>query len=135
MASEGVYRWGTLRGVARGAQGGGWLPVKNYTTNIYRISPEELEKWDGPYLQENYVSGRHNCWACRFQHCTLFTIPDGPHKGFVGEEPEYEQFAALGPLIGNTDVTEAIVLANECDRLGFENNETRLADRDDDGML
>ena len=123
VAREGVYRWGTLRGVARGAQGGGWLPVKNYTTNIYRISPAELEKWDGPYLQENYVSGRHNCWACRFQHCTLFTVPEGPHKGFVGEEPEYEQFAVFGPLIGNTDVTEAIVLANECDRLGFENNE------------
>ena len=123
VAQEGVYRWGTLRGVAQGAQGGGWLPVKNYTTSIYNISPEELEKWDGPYLQENYVSGRHNCWACRFQHCTMFTIPEGPYKGFVGEEPEYEQFAAFGPVIANTDVTAAIVLANECDRLGFENNE------------
>lgn len=123
VASEGVYRWGTLRGVARGAQGGGWLPVKNYTTNVYNISPEELEKWDGPYLQANYVSGRHNCWACRFNHCTIFTIPDGPYKGFVGEEPEYEQFAAFGPVIGNTDVAAAVVLANECDRLGFENNE------------
>jgi aldehyde:ferredoxin oxidoreductase len=41
----------------------------------------------------------------------------------VGEEPEYEQFAAFGPIIGNTDVTAAIVLSNECDRLGFENNE------------
>jgi aldehyde:ferredoxin oxidoreductase len=123
VASEGVYRWGTLRGVARGARGGGWLPVKNYTTNIYNISPEEVEKWDGPYLQANYVSGRHNCWACRFHHCTIFTIPEGPYKGFVGEEPEYEQFAAFGPVIGNTDVAAAVVLANECDRLGFENNE------------
>ena len=123
-AQEGVYRWGTLRALARSArQGTGMLPVKNYTTDIYTISPEELEKWDGPYLQEHYVSGRHNCWACRFQHCAMFTIPEGPHKGFVGEEPEYEQFAAFGPLIGNTDVNEAIVLANECDRLGFENNE------------
>jgi len=120
---QGVYRWGTLRGVARGARGGGWLPVKNYTTNIYNIPPEEVEKWDGPYLQANYVSGRHNCWACRFSHCTMFTIPEGPYKGFVGEEPEYEQFAAFGPVIGNIDVTAAIVLANECDRLGFENNE------------
>jgi len=123
-AREGVYRWGTLRALARGTrQGTGTLPVKNYTTDIYTIPPEELEKWDGPYLQEHYVSGRHNCWACRFQHCSIFTIPEGPHKGFVGEEPEYEQFAAFGPLIGNTDVDEAIVLANECDRLGFENNE------------
>ena len=121
---EGVYRWGTLRGVARSTQGGtGTLPVKNYTTDIYNISPEDLEKWDGPYLQQHYVTGRHNCWACRFQHCTMFTIPEGPYKGFEGEEPEYEQFAAFGPAIGNTDVEAAIVLANECDRLGFENNE------------
>jgi len=123
-AREGVYRWGTLRSVARSTQGGtGTLPVKNYTTSIYKISPQELEKWDGPYLQDNYVSSRHNCWACRFQHCTMFTITEGPYKGFVGEEPEYEQFAAFGPAIANTDVTAAIVLANECDRLGFENNE------------
>ena len=121
---EGIYRWGTLRGVTRSTQSGdGMLPVKNYMTGIYKISPEELEKWDGPYLQENYVSGRHNCWACRFDHCTIFTVPDGPHKGFVGEEPEYEQFAAFGAVIGNTDVSGAVVLANECDRLGLENNE------------
>jgi aldehyde:ferredoxin oxidoreductase len=120
---EGVYRWGTLRGVASGAQGGGWLPVKNYTTNVYNIPSEAIETWDGPYLQERYVTGKHNCWACRFQHCTTFTIPDGPHAGYVGEEPEYEQFAAFGPVIGNTDVAAAVYLANECDRLGFENNE------------
>ena len=124
VAREGVYRWGTLRALARSTrEGSGTLPVKNYTTDLYIISPEELERWDGPYLQENYVSGRHNCWACRFQHCAMFTIPEGPYKGFVGEEPEYEQFAAFGPLIGNTDVDAAIVLSNECDRLGFENNE------------
>jgi aldehyde:ferredoxin oxidoreductase len=122
-AQQGVYRWGTLRGLARGAQGGGWLPVRNYTTNVYNISADRIETWDGPYLQERYVTGRHNCWACRFQHCTTFTIPDGPHAGYVGEEPEYEQFAAFGPVIGNTDVAEAVFLANECDRLGFENNE------------
>jgi aldehyde:ferredoxin oxidoreductase len=123
VASQGVYRWGTLRGVARNTREQRELPVRNYTTSIYDISPEKLEEWDGPYLQETYVSGRHNCWACRFQHCTMFTIKEGPYKGFVGEEPEYEQFAAFGPVIGNTDVEAAIVLANECDRLGFENNE------------
>jgi hypothetical protein len=34
----------------------------------------------------------------------IMTVPDGPYKGFVGEEPEYEDWAAWGPLIGNTDV-------------------------------
>ena len=124
VAREGITRWGTLRAIAKEARaGGGFLPVKNYTTSVYNISDEEVEMWDGPYLQEHYVTGRHNCWACSCQHCTTFTIPRGRHKGFVGEEPEYEQFAAFGPAIGNTDVDEAIVLSNECDRLGFENNE------------
>ncbi len=121
---EGMYRWGTLRGVARNASGKtGLLPVKNYTTNIYNISAEELEKWDGPYLQENYMQQRHNCWACRFNHCALFAIEDGPNKGFLGEEPEYEQFAAFGPQIGNTDVEGAMLLASDSDRLGLESNE------------
>ena len=120
---EGVYRWGTLRGVARGAREMGWLPVQNYTTDIYPISDEQLEEWDGPHLQARYASERHNCWRCSFQHCAIFTIKEGPYAGFEGEEPEYEQFAAFGPLIGGDDVEAAIVLANECDRLGMENNE------------
>ena len=120
---EGSYRWGTLRGVARGVDSYGWLPIKNYTTNIWDILPEELEKWDGPYIQEHYDPKRHSCWACRFTHCTQMTIPDGPRGGFVGEEPEYEQFAAFGPVIDNKDPREAFFLANQCDRLGFENNE------------
>ncbi len=121
---EGPYRWGTLRGVANGVtQGYGWLPIKNYTTNWWDISPEQVQKWDGPYLQEHYNPQRHSCWACRFNHCTRMTVPEGRHKGFVGEEPEYEQFAAFGPVIDNKDPAEAFFLANLCDRLGFENNE------------
>ena len=123
-AMEGIPRWGTLRGVAQFTRDPvGILPVKNYTTSISNIPPEKVEEWDAPHLQEHYVTGRHNCWGCSFDHCTMFTIPEGQHKGFVGEEPEYEQFAAFGPVIGNTDVDAAIVMSNECDRLGFENNE------------
>ena len=120
---DGVYRWGTLRGVAGGVDSFGWLPIKNYTTNVWDISPEKLETWDGPHIQEHYNPQRHSCWACRFRHCTTMTIPDGPHKGFVGEEPEYEQYAAFGPVINNEDAAEAFFLANQCDRLGLENNE------------
>ncbi|MBC7235959.1 MAG: hypothetical protein H5T69_08960, partial [Chloroflexi bacterium] len=121
---EGPYRWGTLRGVARGAEGYGWLPIKNYTTNEWDITPEQLQTWDGPYIQEHYSPRRNSCWACRYTHCTLMTLPEGSkHAGFVGEEPEYEQFAAFGPVIDNKDAAEAFYLANRCDRLGFENNE------------
>ena len=120
---DGTYRWGTLRGVTRGTKAYGWLPVKNYTTNLWDITPEQAETWDGPYLQENFSPQRHSCWACRFNHCTMLTVPEGKRKGFVGEEPEYEQFAAFGPVIDNKDSSEAFFLSNQCDRLGFENNE------------
>jgi len=120
---EGPYRWGTLRGVAGGVNSYGWLPVKNYTTNLWDISDEALAQWDGPYIQEHYSPRRHSCWACRYNHCTHMTVPDGPREGFIGEEPEYEQYAAFGPVIDNKDPREAFFLANQCDRLGFENNE------------
>ena len=53
----------------------------------------------------------------------MITITEGPFKGYVGEEPEYECFAAFGPVIGVTDVTAAIFLSNEADRLGMDANE------------
>lgn len=118
-----TFSWGTLLGVAAAAHLGTWLPVKNYTTSIYNITDEELEPWQAPNLRAYFQSKRHSCWACRFNHCGIATVPDGPYKGFVGEEPEYEQWAAFGPQIGNTDSLGAFILANECDRLGFENNE------------
>ena len=118
-----TFSWGTLLGVAAAAHLGTWLPVKNYTTSLYNIPDDVLEKWNGPYIREHYAPQRNSCWACRFHHCTLMTVPDGPYAGFEGEEPEYEQWAAFGPQIGNTDPLGAFVLSNENDRLGLENNE------------
>lgn len=116
-----TYLWGTLNGILRGT--GSYIPVKNYTTNIYDIDKEDLEKFGGPYIREHFQAKPHPCWACRMHHCHIVTIPDGPYAGFVGEEPEYEQFAAFGPAIGQTDVAAAIVMANEVDRLGMDTNE------------
>jgi len=121
IAREGVYKWGTLFGIARGF--GTYIPVKNYTTNIYDISEEELEKYGPEYIRGHFQPKPHPCWACKMHHCHLLTIPDGPYTGFVGEEPEYEQFAAFGPAIGQTDVAATIVMANEVDRLGMDTNE------------
>lgn len=114
---------GTLTGVFTNARGYGVLPVKNYSTSVWEIDDKLLETWNAPYIQANFAPQRDSCWACRFVHCTKMTIPEGRHKGFVGEEPEYEQFAAFGPVIDNRDVNEAVYLSNLCDRLGFENNE------------
>jgi aldehyde:ferredoxin oxidoreductase len=51
------------------------------------------------------------------------TVTEGPYTGFVGEEPEYEQVAAWGPQIGNTDLGAVVMLTREVDRLGLDCNE------------
>jgi len=121
VQKEGIYKWGTLAGIMRGA--GTYIPVKNYTTNVFDIDKDDLEKFGGPYIRSHFQAKPHPCWACQMHHCHMLTIPDGPYAGFVGEEPEYEQFAAFGPAIGQTDVAAAIVMANEVDRLGMDTNE------------
>lgn len=125
VAREGIYSWGTLNGITRNTIGNtGILPIKNYTTCIYDIEPEKLEKFGGPYIRSHFKPKPSPCWACRMHHCHMITITEGPFTGYVGEEPEYECFAAFGPVIGVTDVTAAIFLSNEADRLGIDCNET-----------
>ncbi|MBA7625008.1 putative oxidoreductase YdhV [subsurface metagenome] len=119
-----TYTWGTLMGIVTSATAGtGTLPVKNYTTCIYDIEPEKLEKFGGPYIRGNFKPKPAPCWACRMHHCHMITITEGPYTGMVMEEPEYEQFASWGPTIGQTDVTAAMMLSYEVDRLGVDTNE------------
>lgn len=116
------YNWGTLNGVVQLAPTG-MLPVKNYTTSIFDIDPARLEKFRGQYIRSHFQSKPKPCWACQMHHCHTIEIPDGPYAGYVGEEPEYEQLAAWGPVIGQTEIDRVIMLANEVDRFGLDNNE------------
>jgi len=63
------------------------------------------------------------CYMCRVAHVKEVTVTEGPYKGFVGEEPEYEQLAAWGPQIGNTALGAVVMLTREVDRLGMDCNE------------
>lgn len=103
--------------------GEGRLPIKNYTTNLWDISEEQIERFSEPSIRERYNPRPNACWACPATHCTMMTIPDGPYKGMEIEEPEYEQLAAMGPVIDVKDVDSAIALSGVCDRLGFDTNE------------
>lgn len=121
---RGTYEYGTLNAVHdRTLAGDGIVPVRNYSTNIYDIKPEDLERFHGPYIRSHYDPKPCPCWACRMHHCHMITLNEGPYKGYYGEEPEYECFATFGPVIGNTDATGAIYLSNELDRLGMDVNE------------
>jgi aldehyde:ferredoxin oxidoreductase len=57
----------------------------------------------------------------------MMTITEGPFKGLVTEEPEYEISAALGLNLGVDDVTAVMFRGNEADRLGIDCNETGWA--------
>ncbi|MFC1904210.1 aldehyde ferredoxin oxidoreductase family protein [Chloroflexota bacterium] len=116
------YYQGTLEGIQRLGDAG-HLPIKNYQTSIWDINHKDLQKFGYQHIRTYYKAKRRPCWACPAEHAHHLLIPEGPYAGLVTDEPEYEGFAAWGPLIGNTDVTAAIVLASEVDRLGFDANE------------
>ena len=115
---------GTIGGVHRNQlAGSGLLPVKNYSTNVWEVSEEALEKFSEPYLRGNFKPRRSPCWGCPANHSTMMTITEGPYTGMEVEEPEYEQMAAWGPVIDNKDAASAAMLSTVNDNLGFENNE------------
>jgi aldehyde:ferredoxin oxidoreductase len=100
----------------------GALPVKNYKTYDWGINDKEIDPFSEPHLRDKYQISRVPCWGCRLLHSTMFEIKGGKYKCKV-DEPEYEQMAAWGPVVGITDVEAAMMLSGLTDRLGFENNE------------
>lgn len=110
-----IYNWGTSRMVASLVKTG-MLPVKNYTTNLF----PEAESFS---TRGRFETTKFPCWACPSFHHMHTKVTEGPYAGFLGKEPEYEQNAAWGPQIGQTDPGATVVLANESDRLGFDCNE------------
>ncbi len=98
----------------------GVLPYKNLNSNII---PDEYLKLGGDYYREKFDLKREPCYACPSKHCHIVTVTEGPYTGFVGEEPEYELMAGMGPLIGNSDPGAAVVLADTLDRVGVDGNE------------
>lgn len=119
-----IHYFGTLNGIQKNYAIGN-LPIKNYSTCVWEVPEETINKFSGPYIREHY-SPKHSrpCWACPNHHCEVMTIPDGPHAGMEVEEPEYEQFSGLGPNLGIDDVSTVMVLSNLGDRLGLDVNET-----------
>jgi aldehyde:ferredoxin oxidoreductase len=113
-----IYEWGSGGGFSA-LYGIGCLPVKNYTTNIY----PEHERMNGQYMRTHFEVRAKPCYMCRIAHVKEVTVTEGPYKGFVGEEPEYELLAAWGPQIGNADLGAVVMLTKEVDRLGLDCNE------------
>jgi aldehyde:ferredoxin oxidoreductase len=117
-SSRMFYDSGTMNMVV-GAEKAGWLPVKNYTTNVF----PEVAGFMRQEYQQRWELEPMPCWACRMKHLHMVTIPEGKYAGFKGEEPEYEQWAAWGSQIGQVDPAAVVVLSVEADRLGLDANE------------
>ena len=114
-----LYKYGTGGGLSSGAQAG-WLPIKNYTTNIF----PEHEKINGQYLRTHFEVKPAPCFACRIHHVHSIRVTEGPYAGFEGEEPEYEGLAGMGSQIGVADAGSIVFLSNLADRLGMDVNES-----------
>jgi aldehyde:ferredoxin oxidoreductase len=112
------YQWGTGGGFSA-IHDMGALPVRNYATNLF----PEHEKMNGQYMRTHYKIKSQPCYQCHVAHVKEVEVTEGPYKGFVGEEPEYEQLAAWGPQIGNTELGAVVMLGREVDRLGIDCNE------------
>ncbi|MBW2091833.1 MAG: hypothetical protein JRI34_06875 [Deltaproteobacteria bacterium] len=120
--SRRLYEYGTL-GNYQAMEMIGALPIKNYTTNVYP-DKEKLKQFSPKYIRGRFEPKPNPCWACKMHHCHESTITEGPYKGLVVEEPEFECLAAMGAQIGNMEVASAMMLINVVDRLGLEMNET-----------
>ena len=123
MFKDAEWFKGTIGGVETGIKSGNAsIPIMNYTTNIWNVAKADLDSFSAESIREKYQVRRDPCWGCRLLHSTMMNIPKGPFAGEV-EEPEYEQMAAWGPVVGNKNVEAAMMLSGLTDRLGFENNE------------
>ena len=119
QVDPGLLQFGTNAGlVPLGAMGA--VPMRNYTTNVW----PEGNKYVPEYMRERFKSKPSACWACSHAHCRISELTEGKYTGFVGEEPEYEGTAEMGPLIGMTEPAETFYLCNVVDRLGFDVNES-----------
>jgi aldehyde:ferredoxin oxidoreductase len=98
----------------------GWLAVKNYLEKSY--PSEDMRIAFGSY-RKRFNRKRQPCWACRFNHCSMIEVTEGPFAGYVAEEPEFEGFVDWGPLIHQTDPGAAVVINDEVDRYGMDCNE------------
>jgi aldehyde:ferredoxin oxidoreductase len=118
-----THEEGTVGGVVHSTPAG-MVPVKNYTTNVFDITPEKLETYTAKNIRGIFNAKPHPCWACTARHCHMFEVPDGKYAGRVIEEPEYEGMSAFSSLVGITDVKETVLLTSEVDRLGVDINES-----------
>jgi aldehyde:ferredoxin oxidoreductase len=119
-AGRTYFNWGTSVNFP-GMLALGSLPVKNMNTSLF---PDHEAFYGENYRKSKSFEIKPNpCWACGSHHLHIMKVTEGPYSGYIGEEPEYECWSELGPLLMNRDVVGTFVLSNDVDRLGLDLNE------------
>jgi aldehyde:ferredoxin oxidoreductase len=113
----GTLKWGTNDGFVP-LYKGGVLPIKNLNTSIME------EAMDFQRIRDKYEYHHKPCWGCQWTHCGVLKFKDGPHKGKVVEEPEYEALAGLGTDIFSKDIEGSLLLTELIDDFGMDCNES-----------
>jgi len=96
----------------------GDLPTKNFTTGVF----PEHEKLSGQYIRKKFDMKPKPCFGCTLAHIHTMEVTEGPYKGFVGEEPEFECLSNLGSNLGISDAGTVMWLTDYVDRLGLDAN-------------
>ncbi|MFX1382349.1 MAG: aldehyde ferredoxin oxidoreductase C-terminal domain-containing protein [Promethearchaeota archaeon] len=98
---------------------GGFLPVKNLTTNVF----PNYRTFNGAEMREYYQGKPRPCYACRFNHIHTIELKSGPHKDTIVEEAEFEGTGAFSIQIGNDDLDASQWLNHVNDKLGMDAKE------------
>jgi len=85
----------------------GGLPTRNFRQMVF----EEANKINGKVLDEQYSKGRGTCYGCTLRCKPISFVPDDDTVDPVLGGPEFETMAAMGSLLGISDMA-AIVKVN-----------------------
>ncbi|HEV8617712.1 MAG TPA: aldehyde ferredoxin oxidoreductase C-terminal domain-containing protein [Methylomirabilota bacterium] len=118
-SARSLYEYGTLPGVSNLYKLGA-LPIRNYTTSVTDV---DMSTWEAPKLRHGFDHRGHQCNACGMHHCHMSVIRQGPHKGAVVDEPEYEGWSGAGWTIGATEMQGVAWLNTQIDRACVDVNE------------
>src|SRR5215510_9483466 len=119
-STQSLYEYGTLPGVV-GLSKLGALPIKNYTTSV---TDADMGPWEARNLREGFDHRGHQCNSCGMHHCHMSVIRQGPHKGKIVDEPEYEGWSGAGWTIGVTKDKDGVAWLNtQLDRACLDVNE------------
>ncbi|WP_240839283.1 aldehyde ferredoxin oxidoreductase family protein [Acidaminobacter sp. JC074] len=93
----------------------GDLIAKNGSTSIGNY--EDLSSFS--YRSRHKVKVEP-CYKCPLNHCREMTLLQGPGKGIVMDEPEFEGIASIGSNLGITDGDVMLYLHSIVDREGLD---------------